>query len=112
MENRLSYVIRFVANMNETVRFYRDVMGLTLIFQSPHWSEFATGETKLALHLASATNSPGKVQIGLRVPNLQAFYETMIAQGLTFTQTPIVESGSKLARFLDVEGIECSVSEG
>jgi len=34
----------------KAVKFYRDVLGLTVKFESPGWSEFATGETTLALH--------------------------------------------------------------
>ena len=37
---KLQYVIKFVADMDRTVKFYRDVLGLPLEFQSPDWSEF------------------------------------------------------------------------
>jgi len=50
------YAIKFVADMQEAVKFYRDVLGLTLKFESPGWSEFVTGETTLALHPASDKN--------------------------------------------------------
>ena len=35
MTTKLSYVIEFVADMDRTVKFYRDVVGLPLKFQSP-----------------------------------------------------------------------------
>ena len=47
---KLNYVIEFVADMDRAVKFYRDVLGLSLKFQSPGWSEFSTGETSLGLH--------------------------------------------------------------
>jgi len=50
---RLSHLIKFVADMDKAVVFHRDTLGLTLKFQSPGWSEFATGETALALHPAA-----------------------------------------------------------
>lgn len=50
------YVIKFVTDMNKAVKFYRDTLGLQLRFESPGWSEFATGETTLALHPASDKN--------------------------------------------------------
>ena len=56
------YVIKFVTDMNKAVKFYRDVLGLTLKFESPGWSEFVTGETTLALHPASEKNPGGKVE--------------------------------------------------
>src|SRR5678816_3678782 len=47
---RLSYAIKYVADMARAIAFHRDVLGLPLKFQSPEWSEFATGQTTLALH--------------------------------------------------------------
>jgi catechol 2,3-dioxygenase-like lactoylglutathione lyase family enzyme len=32
---KLNYVIKFVADMDRAVNFYRDVLGLPLKFQSP-----------------------------------------------------------------------------
>ena len=32
---QLRYVIKFVADMDKAVKFYRDVLGLTLKFESP-----------------------------------------------------------------------------
>jgi catechol 2,3-dioxygenase-like lactoylglutathione lyase family enzyme len=60
---KLTYVIKFVANMDAAVKFYRDNLGLPLKFHSPGWSEFATGDTTLALHPASEKNPPGKVEL-------------------------------------------------
>ena len=56
---QLKYAIKFVADMDKAVKFYRDVVGLTLKFESPGWSEFVTGETTLALHPASDKNPAG-----------------------------------------------------
>ena len=46
MAPRLTYVMKFVADMNRAVAFHRDVLGLSLKFQSPGWSEFDTGVEK------------------------------------------------------------------
>jgi hypothetical protein len=53
---QLKYAIKFVADMDKAVKFYRDVLGLKVKFESPGWSEFVTGETTLALHPASDKN--------------------------------------------------------
>jgi hypothetical protein len=55
------------ADMDKAVKFYRDVIGLKLKFESPGWSEFVTGETILALHPASDKNPAGKVELGFTV---------------------------------------------
>jgi catechol 2,3-dioxygenase-like lactoylglutathione lyase family enzyme len=78
---KLQYVIKFVADMNKAVKFYRDVLGLQLKFESPGWSEFVTGETTLALHPASDKNPAGKVELGFTVADVEAFYRDMSAKG-------------------------------
>ena len=56
---KLRYVIKFVADMNKAVRFYRDVLGLQLKFESPGWSEFVTAKL-----LSRCTRLPTKIQRG------------------------------------------------
>jgi lactoylglutathione lyase len=107
---RLNYAIKFVADMGEAVRFYRDALGLTLRFESPFWSEFDTGETTLALHPASDENPAGTVQLGLSVDDVDRFYDSGRAEGLVFTSPPSDVHGTRIARFRDCEGAEVSVS--
>ncbi len=107
---KLNYVIKFVTDMDRAVRFYRDVLGLPLKFQSPGWSEFATGETKLALHPASHNNPAGSVELGFNVANLQDFHQQMTARGVEFSMPPTKQDfGGVLAEFVDSEGGRCSV---
>jgi catechol 2,3-dioxygenase-like lactoylglutathione lyase family enzyme len=61
---KLTYAIKFVADMDRAVRFHRDTLGLPLKFQSPGWSEFATGDTTLALHPASEKNPARQSGVG------------------------------------------------
>lgn len=107
---KLSYVIKFVADMDRAVKFYRDVLGLQLTFESPGWSEFVTGETRLALHPASAKNAAGAVELGFTVPDIQKFHQDMVAMGVQFTMPPTKQDfGGLLAQFMDSEGGHCSV---
>lgn len=107
---KLIYVIRFVADMDPAVKFHRDVLGLPLKFEPPGWSEFATGDTKLALHPASAKNPAGAVELGFTVPDVRIFHEEMLAKGVQFTMPPTKQDfGGLLAQFVDSEGGHCSV---
>lgn len=111
MTTKLSYVIEFVADMDRTVKFYRDVVGLPLKFQSPGWSEFATGETSLGLHPASEKNPAGKLEMGFNVPDIQKFHGEMRAKGVMFSMPPKKQDfGGTLAQFVDSEGAHVSVS--
>lgn len=107
---KLSYVIKFVADMDRAVSFYRDVLGLPLKFQSPGWSEFATGDTTLALHPASEKNPAGSVELGFNVADLDRFHQEMSAKGVQFSMPPTKQDfGGSLAQFVDSEGARCSV---
>jgi predicted enzyme related to lactoylglutathione lyase len=111
MEAKLTHVIEFVADMDRAVRFYRDVIGLPLKFQSPGWSEFSTGETTLALHPASENNRAGTVEVGFGVANLQQFHSDVSSKGVQFPMPPKKQDfGGLLAQFVDSEGAHVSVS--
>ena len=107
---RLNYVIKFVSDMDAATRFYRDELGFTLGMQSPFWTEFETGRTKLALHPASPENPAGTVQLGLGTDDLDAFHAAAEAKGIRFTEPPRDMHGSRIARFVDPDGAEISIS--
>jgi len=109
---KLSYVIKFVSDMDRAVRFYRDVLGLSLKFESPGWSEFAMGEITLALHPASAKSPSGAVELGFTVSNVEEFHQNMVGKGVRFSLPPTKQDfGGVLAQFADSEGGYCSVGE-
>src|SRR5215468_4320871 len=110
MDTALSYVIRFVGNMDEAVRFHTAQLGLKLRFQSPEWSEFDTGSTTLALHIASAEHPPGTCQPGYSVGDIERFYADRVAQGVRSVSPPTPLHGIKIAKLLDPDRAEFSVS--
>ncbi len=107
---RLTYVMKFVSDMDAAIVFYRDTLGLPLKFQTPGWSEFVTGETTLALHIASDDNPAGGCELGFSVEDIEAFHAAKTAAGVIFTRPPMEEHGVKLATFLDCEGAKVGVS--
>jgi lactoylglutathione lyase len=119
--NTLSYVIVFVSDMDKSTAFYRDVLGFPLKHQSQKWTEFATEGTTLALHLADAADQShahthaampaGHCQIGLTVPDLDAFHAEMVAKGVDCSQPPKEEHFGKLAIYADPDGLPFSVGE-
>lgn len=110
MKARFSYAISFVADMQTALEFHRDVLGLSLRFTSPHWSEFETGDVTLALHPASEQNPAGTVQLGFAVDDVAGLYAARGDNGLEFTSEPRTQSGSLLARIRTSEGAEISLS--
>ena len=106
----LTYVIKYVADMNTAVAFFKDKLGLELKFQSPGWSEFSTGETTLALHAASDSHPAGTASLGFGVGDVDEFFASAAGGGVKFTADPVETFGRRIARFRDSEGAECSVS--
>jgi predicted enzyme related to lactoylglutathione lyase len=110
MATSLTYAIKFVEDMDKAVRFHMDDLGLTLRFQSPEWSEFDTGATTLALHIASTENPAGTCQLGFGVEDIQGFYSQAMSKGVRFTSPPVSLHGQRIAKLQDVDGAECSIS--
>ena len=107
MESRLTYAIKYVADMEKAVAYFRDTLGLTLRFQSPGWSEFATGDVTLALHLATQDEPAGTTELGFRVADVGREYAS---RTLAFVEAPREVHGTRIARFRDLDGAACSLS--
>ena len=117
---RVQYAIVFVGDMARSLAFYRDVIGLPLAFESPQWSEFSTDGARLALHegeprsageAEAARSAAGSCRPGLSVPDLDAFHARMMASGVECVQQPTDLHGTRLAQYLDPDGLALSVSE-
>ena len=114
---RVNYAIVFVQDMSRSVAFYRDVLGLSLRFETPEWTEFATEGATLALHPAAADgggaqqSAPGSCRPGFDVPDLAAFHAKMEAAGVACAQEPKDVFGTSIAQYLDPDGLQISVSQ-
>jgi len=114
------YLIVYVSNMQRSVAFYRDVLGLPLKFSSPGWSEFNTGATTVALHTTGDAKLPphqgrppaGQAQLGFLVDDLQAVYESLKAQDVFFSLSPQKQvSGVTLAVMHDPDGLGITLQQ-
>jgi lactoylglutathione lyase len=117
---RVNYAIVFVSDMKRSVPFYRDVLGLPLRFESPVWTEFATDGATLALHVTEGSSSendnpqqvgPGRCRPGLSVPNLDEFHKRMIERNVPCIEEPKDVFGTRVALYLDPDGLGISVGE-
>jgi lactoylglutathione lyase len=116
----LTYAIVFVSDMNRSVSFYRDVVGLPLRYESPEWSEFATGGATLALHRSDAPGAgridselapAGCCRPGFGVPDLGAFHRRMVENGVACVREPETLFGARVAQYADPDGLAFSVAE-
>ncbi len=121
MFDKLDYAMVNVSDMGRSVAFYRDTLGIALKFESPGWSEFQTGTTTLALHLAPAADhqhghsgpTAGSCSLGFSVADLDKAYAELQARGARFAIPPMdqPEEGIRLAVCMDPDGLGISFAQ-
>jgi len=106
--------------MKRSVAFYRDVIGLSLRFESGGWTEFATDGATLALHAGQRSESErenpqlepaGRCRPGLSVSSLDEFHRRMVEKGVPCIQEPRETFGARIAQYVDPDGLAISVAE-
>lgn len=123
MFNQIDYTMIIVSDMERSVEFYRDKLGIPLKFQSPEWTEFQTGTTTLALHGGGvpqqhgANGDPSKqagtCSIGFNVPDVDQTFEDLKVKGVFFVMPPTQREGEgiKLAVAIDPDGLPVSFAQ-
>jgi lactoylglutathione lyase len=123
MFKQIDYTMVVVSDMQRSVEFYRDKLGIPLKFQSPEWTEFATGATTLALHgggvpaAGPPSGDPSKIagacSIGFNVHDVDKTYEELKAKGINFVMPPTQREaeGIKLAVAIDPDGLPISFAQ-
>jgi catechol 2,3-dioxygenase-like lactoylglutathione lyase family enzyme len=122
MFKQIDYVMIGVSDMDKSVGFYKDTLGMPLKYKTNEWTEFQTGATTLALHLSKPriiSAAPqremvaGTSTIGFTVSDLDKTYQKLKAKNVRFVMEPKMreQEGIKLAVCLDPDGLEISISE-
>ena len=99
-------------DMDRAVTFYRDTMGFTEAFSSPHWSELRFGDAILALH-GGGDRSRSATGLSLQYEDVSAAYTAAIVAGATEIASPEGREGEPiiLARIADPEGNEIMLTQ-
>ncbi len=115
--NKIDIVTVNVSDMTRSVRFYRDVLGFTVMKQSPHRSVLSLGDNpKLALHRGIARKSEidshvaGIASIGFVVENLDKTVEELKVKGATFLGAPSSRGTSIVVDLADPDGFRITNS--
>ena len=115
---KLNYAIAFVSDMAKSVAFYRDVIGLTVEFESGEWTQFRTGDATFALHKGdtdeatiSDINKPGLCRPGFSVTDLESFHQRLLQASVPCIQEPRNVFGVQIAQYADPDGLIISISQ-
>lgn len=100
MPERLAYAILFVSDLDRSVAFYRDAIGLPFRFQAEEYAEFATAGAKFGLFPRSAlpkligVEAPGGAapwpqgEVAFLCDDVDAEHERLAAAGVEVLAPP------------------------
>jgi catechol 2,3-dioxygenase-like lactoylglutathione lyase family enzyme len=97
-----TYFMLPVRDMSRALSFYRDIVGLTVAFESPFWTELRWGDTTIALH-GGGKGEERESWLGFHVIDLDAALAELEAGGGR-RGAERMESGARLIEVVDPEG--------
>lgn len=118
MFNKIGANVLFVHDLDVSTRFYRDVLGLEVVFTDPVSVAYRMADQDfLLLKTTAAAEMLGETLVAHRssvgqhvmlcadVENVDASYNTLVAQGVTFLHAPADQDwGIRSAYFADPDG--------
>ncbi len=99
-----------IQELERAVSFYRDVLGLTLLFQTPNLAFFQCGDVRLMLGLPEGPGAPTKASVlYYKVDDLDSSYQTLKQRGVKLVDEPhliakLTDHDLWMAFFEDTEG--------
>lgn len=111
------YVILIVDDLERALRFYTEVLGLSLGHRSGDYAQLDTGATRLGLYTRNAMaktlgfslqppahDAPG-FEIGFKVPDVDAAYAELVAREVSSVTPPTTRPwGQRIAYIRDPDG--------
>ena len=87
---KLSHVIIGASDLESSLHFYRDLLGLPVLGQVEGEFVFfdAGGSTKLALKILSEIADPGDTEFVFEVEDIHKTYEELTKKGISFKRAP------------------------
>lgn len=114
MFNKIGAVILLVCDMEESMKFYKDVLGMEIKQQTEDWVEFSMQGTVLALHPTNEKKKPTKnisMLIGFNVSELESVCSNLEKKKVKFHKKVTNEAFGKHAIIEDPDGHLISLAE-
>lgn len=112
---KVGAVILLVSNMEKSIKFYSETLGLPIKTRSKDWTEFFNNGTVLALHPApkkgSALKTGSGTLVGFEVTDLDSTVKRLKDMRVKFFKKPKEEPFGKHAIVQDPDGHLISIAE-
>jgi catechol 2,3-dioxygenase-like lactoylglutathione lyase family enzyme len=111
---KVGAVILLVSNMEKSIRFYKDTLGIPVKTKSKDWTEFFNRDTVLALHPAkkkSKIKTGSGILVGFEVSDLESTVKKLKEKKVKFFKKLKEEPFGKHAILQDPDGHLVSIAE-
>lgn len=116
MFRKVGAVIILASDIQRSIDFYQNTLGLPLKTKSQDWVEFFKDGTTIALHpmkkkIADQAGSRVGVLIGFMVHDMEKTYKKLKEKNVKFIKEPKEESFGKHAIIADPDGYMISIAQ-
>jgi len=116
---RLRYAIVFVTDLDVSIRFYRDLVGLPLREETRTSAEFDVGDTTFAIHVAHVDEPmhhhppmlAGSCRLGFAVDDVYAAHQRLLAAGVRCRTPPETKYDNRVALYEDPDGLNFTLAQ-
>ncbi len=104
MTSKLAFISLPVTDLDRSVTFYRDVLGLKILLMEDAWAEFDLDGQRLALHREIITEPSHGTTIYFKANSIEEEIESLKQKGVSFKGELEIYSYGKLICFADPDG--------
>jgi predicted enzyme related to lactoylglutathione lyase len=114
MIGKLTTIVLIVKDMDRSVAFYRDVVGLDVEMHTPYWSPLSAGNVSLGLHPESEhvkVAPTAGCTFGFEVDDILRTVQELKEKGVKMQKEPKHEDFGWLAIFSDPDGYAVQLAQ-
>jgi lactoylglutathione lyase len=114
----LGYIMLFVSDLDRSIRFYRDVLGLSVRNEHRDMVEFQADGALLTIHQAHQEGPHhhmpmvcGAMRLGFRVDDLDVVHAKLMGEGAKCLNPPEEREGVRMGLYEDPDGFNFTLAE-
>jgi catechol 2,3-dioxygenase-like lactoylglutathione lyase family enzyme len=114
--NEIGQIAVHVNDITKSTEFYRDILGMNLIFEAPNLAFFENGEVRLMLGSAEGEPHGDRAAVYYRVDDIDTAFVELKTRGVEFSDEPhlIHEAEGyslRMAFFKDPDGNQLAIMD-
>ena len=104
MINKIGFIAYIVSNLQQSINFYQNLLGLELLLKDDRWAEFNISGQRFAIHEkinGAIMHDQSAAIVYFEANSIEAIVKDLKVQGVKFSGEIEVYSYGKLILFLD-----------